>query len=143
MVQKTVMLQLGFNKNTRKTHQNTVYYIYKTYKKVKYAKLQQTGPWQHRLEDDLDNNSFDAHFQSLLGCVTTSSLHTDNWMYDCMDTALVKVMTVERFPCRLTDISFSIQTLQRWQIALKLNVELSFSSSGSEEMGLLVVSCLP
>lgn len=102
-------------------------------------KFQQTGAWQHWLEDDLDNDSFDARFKSPLSYVIDSSPHTDNWMYDCMDTASVKGMTLDRFPCRLTDISFSIQTLQRWETALKLNVELSFSCSGSEETGLLEV----
>lgn len=143
MVQKTLMLQFGFNRNTRKTHQNTVYYNYKTYKKVKYVKTPANWCLAALTRRWFRQQLFWCSFpKSSRLCYSQQSAHRqlNVWLHgystgqsdDCGET-----------PCKLTDTSFSIQTLQRWEIALKLNVELSFSSSSSEEMGLLVVSCLP
>lgn len=59
-----------------------------------------------------------------------------------MDTALVKVIIVDGIPVgSLT--SFSIQTLQKSEIALEFNAEFNFSCSSSEETGLPAISCFP
>lgn len=44
-------------------------------------KLQKTGSWQHWLEDDLDNNSFDAYLQ-ILSAVLLPAVRTQRT--ECM-----------------------------------------------------------